>query len=68
MLSAVMLFSSRAQTAGEPYRLRDAVECTSRQGLPNFFAKSSARGELRVAYLRGSITAPHLACRGGSRV
>jgi len=37
---------------------RRAVECTPRNGMPNLFAKASAgRGEIRVAYLGGSITA-----------
>ncbi len=36
--------------------LRDAVECTPRGGLPNFFAKCAAGGEVTVAYLGGSIT------------
>ncbi len=43
--------------AGEPETLRDAVECTPRQGLPNFFAKLAAGDEVRIAYLGGSITA-----------
>lgn len=37
--------------------LREAVECSTRQGLPNWFAKAAAGGQLRVAYLGGSITA-----------
>ena len=52
-----MLVNSRANSAQQPDRLRDAVECSPRQGLPNFFAKVSANGEVRVAYLGGSITA-----------
>ena len=35
---------------------RDAVECTPRGGLPNFFAKCAAGGDVTVAYLGGSIT------------
>jgi lysophospholipase L1-like esterase len=34
-----------------------AVECRPRQGLPHFLAKARAGGDLRVAYLGGSITA-----------
>jgi lysophospholipase L1-like esterase len=34
-----------------------AVECRPRGGLPNFFAKAAADGDVRVAYLGGSITA-----------
>lgn len=36
---------------------RKAVECTARLGLPNFFAKAAKGGDVRVAYLGGSITA-----------
>ena len=36
---------------------RQAVECTPRNGLPNFFAKAASEGEIAVAYLGGSITA-----------
>ena len=35
----------------------EAVECRPRGGLPHFFAKAKQGGELRVAYLGGSITA-----------
>ena len=34
-----------------------AVECQARGGLPNFFAKLNAGGEVKIAYLGGSITA-----------
>ncbi len=34
-----------------------AVECSPRGGLPNFLAKAKAGGDVRVAYLGGSITA-----------
>jgi lysophospholipase L1-like esterase len=37
--------------------LRDAVECSPREGLPNFQAKVEAGNEVKVAYLGGSITA-----------
>ncbi len=36
---------------------RDGVECTPREGLPNFFSKLEKGGDLKVAYLGGSITA-----------
>lgn len=39
-----------------PEQTRPAVECTPRGGLPNFFAKAKAGGEVRVAYFGGSIT------------
>ncbi|MCC6353225.1 MAG: SGNH/GDSL hydrolase family protein [Verrucomicrobiae bacterium] len=34
-----------------------AAECRERAGLPNFFAKLKKGGEVRIAYLGGSITA-----------
>ena len=37
--------------------LAAAAECHARGGLPNFFAKLRAGGEVRIAYLGGSITA-----------
>jgi hypothetical protein len=44
-------------SAIEDFPLRDAVECTPRGGLPNFFAKLEKGGEVNVAYFGGSITA-----------
>jgi hypothetical protein len=44
-------------TAPEAYPLRDAVECTPRRGLPNFFARLQSGQEVKIAYLGGSITA-----------
>lgn len=49
--------SNEAVAAPEAYPLRDAVECTPRRGLPNFFTKLRAGQEVRIAYLGGSITA-----------
>jgi len=43
--------------AAEELPLAPAVECSPRAGLPNFFAKLKAKGEVHVAYLGGSITA-----------
>jgi hypothetical protein len=43
--------TSPGLSAGEP------DECHIRGGLPNFFAKLRAGGEVRIAYLGGSITA-----------
>lgn len=37
--------------------LAPAVECNPRAGLPNFYAKLKSGGEVRIAYLGGSITA-----------
>ena len=45
-----------AQPADAPSPVK-AVECRPRGGLPNFFAKAKAGGDVRVAYLGGSITA-----------
>jgi S-formylglutathione hydrolase FrmB/lysophospholipase L1-like esterase len=49
--------SSTHAQAPEFLDLCPAVECRARGGLPNFFAKLRAGGELRIAYLGGSITA-----------
>ncbi|HAI11413.1 MAG TPA: acyl-CoA thioesterase [Phycisphaerales bacterium] len=41
----------------DDYPLRDAVECSPRSGLPNFFAKIQKGDDITIAYLGGSITA-----------
>jgi len=46
----------RAFAADELSRAK-AEECHARGGLPNFLQKASSGGEVRVAYLGGSITA-----------
>ncbi|NBV85603.1 MAG: SGNH/GDSL hydrolase family protein [Verrucomicrobia bacterium] len=59
-LWAALCFAPGLLAADEPPAFppaRSAVECTPRNGLPNFLAKASAGGELKVAYLGGSITA-----------
>jgi hypothetical protein len=61
-LTAVLAFGASALLlrAVEPATIppeRKALECSPRAGLPNFFAKASAGGEIRVAYFGGSITA-----------
>ena len=43
--------------AAQDYPLVKAEECRPRGGLPNFLEKLKGAGELRVAYLGGSITA-----------
>jgi lysophospholipase L1-like esterase len=48
--------SGVAQPVDSPSPVK-AVECRPRGGLPNFFAKAKAGGDVRVAYLGGSITA-----------
>jgi len=59
--TAVLCLAMRtgvAQPANAPTpTLVTAVECRPRGGLPNFFAKAKAGGDVRVAYLGGSITA-----------
>ena len=47
---------TQARTA-EAEELAPAAECRERGGLPNFFAKLQTGGEVRIAYLGGSITA-----------
>ncbi len=49
------LDSPEAASASAPI----AGECEPRDGLPNFFAKLSAGGPVRIAYLGGSITEAH---------
>ena len=49
------LFSASMAWGDEPQPLRDAVECTPRQGFPNWFAKVESGEEVRVGYLGGSI-------------
>jgi lysophospholipase L1-like esterase len=55
--SALGIVCGQAQGQDEPYPLRDAAECSTRGGLPNFFAKLEAGETVRIAYLGGSITA-----------
>lgn len=43
--------------AAEEFPLVKAEECRARRGLPNFLANAEGDGEVRVAYLGGSITA-----------
>lgn len=56
-LVAATFFVVVGLQAQSDYPLRKAVECTPRSGLPNFLAKVSKGGALKVAYLGGSITA-----------
>ncbi|HEX8911304.1 MAG TPA: SGNH/GDSL hydrolase family protein, partial [Humisphaera sp.] len=56
-LLALLLVPTIARAADD-VPLAPAVECTPRQGLPNFLAKAGTAGaEVKVAYLGGSITA-----------
>lgn len=59
-LSLGLMMASAMSPAAETNEFpppRKAVECTTRLGLPHFFAKAAKGGEVRVAYLGGSITA-----------
>lgn len=53
--AAPLAAAEKAKPAEFP--LADAVECHARGGLPNFFAKLEAGGDVRIGYLGGSITA-----------
>ena len=61
LLLVLLLAPIAALAAEKPkadtYPLADAAECRPRGGLPNFFAKLDAGGEVRIAYFGGSITA-----------
>ena len=58
-LGLLILLASIPAFAASPddIPLAPAVECTTRSGLPNLFAKLEAGKEVRIAYLGGSITA-----------
>lgn len=58
LLLALILFSLSALAAEPDFPLAPAVECTARQGLPNFLAKVKKVGaEVKIGYFGGSITA-----------
>lgn len=42
--------------AASDYDVKTAEELRAREGLPNFFAKMARAGDVRIAYLGGSIT------------
>lgn len=50
------LAALQAQAATD-FALREAIECQTRGGVPNFFQKLRSGREVRVGYLGGSITA-----------
>ena len=56
VLFALGALAIRIAVADE-FPLVKAEECRARGGLPNFLAKAKESGEVRVAYLGGSITA-----------
>ena len=56
-LCSLILAASEVPAASEAAPLRAAVECTPRDGLPDFFAKLVAGRPVKIAYLGGSITA-----------
>jgi lysophospholipase L1-like esterase len=58
LLLALLAFARTAYAQTESPPLTSAIECSPRQGLPNFLAKARKSGEeVRIAYLGGSITA-----------
>jgi hypothetical protein len=58
LLLVSVLFSLSALAAEPDFPLAPAVECTARQGLPNFLAKVKQVGaEVKIGYFGGSITA-----------
>jgi len=56
---AASIFAGLAcgQAFGDDFPLKGCVECSPRDGLPNFFEKLEKGGDVNVAYLGGSITA-----------
>ena len=56
-LVALLAAPRFACPAASPDELVPAVECRERGGVPNVLAKLRAGGEVRIAYLGGSITA-----------
>jgi hypothetical protein len=57
LLLTLLALALPLRAAPDDIPLAPAVECTPRAGLPNFFAKVQAGGEVRIAYFGGSITA-----------
>ncbi len=58
LLLASVLFSLSALAAEPDFPLAPAVECTARQGVPNFLAKVNQVGaQVKIGYFGGSITA-----------
>lgn len=61
LLSASLPLAVQGQASAAPpkaeYPLRDTVDFTVRDGLPNFFAKLKNGGTVKIGYLGGSITA-----------
>jgi len=55
-LGAVAALACAPARAKDSYPLRELVECSPRGGLPNFLARLRSGGEVKVAYLGGSIT------------
>lgn len=57
LLTLMMICHVTPCLAADSYPLRDAVECTARGGLPNFFTKLEKGADVNIVYLGGSITA-----------
>lgn len=56
-LLAIVLLLSLAPVRAAEIELADALELRARDGLPNALRKLAAGGEVRIAYIGGSITA-----------
>lgn len=58
-LSASLLATAPVAPAQDDYPRREAAECRTREGIPNFLdkLKQGEKKELRIGYLGGSITA-----------
>ncbi len=56
IITLIIAFVSTSLLHASEYPLRDAAECTVRNGLPNFFQKLERGESVNIAYLGGSIT------------
>ncbi|MEZ0264602.1 MAG: SGNH/GDSL hydrolase family protein [Phycisphaerae bacterium] len=57
LMCLVVLMLIGRVAGGQEFPLAPLVECSPRAGLANFIAKATQGGDVRVAYLGGSITA-----------
>ena len=53
---AIVFFAAGGGARADAPALSALTECQPRAGLPNFFSKLAAGGEVRIAYFGGSIT------------
>ena len=56
IITLIITFVSTSLLYASEYPLRNAAECTVRNGLPNFFQKLERGESVNIAYLGGSIT------------